>query len=393
MVKHKGLFVLLPVLFVLISALSYVFTSAFFAESNYEPITPEIHPVIPVIKSAQARFLFTGTTFWGRRTNAAARASELDVTYPFQNIDTLSPADYNAWIGNLECPITDNGHSAYDEETLLKFNCDPDYIPEVSKYFTAFSLGTNHVDNWGEEGITETKSNLKANGIQYFGSTKYDDGTENCNIIILPVVATFDNDKTEELSIPFGFCSAHGVFGIPTAAAFENIERYATTLPTIVMPHMGAEYQDSADQLRTNLYHRMIDLGAEAVLADHPHWIQNSEAYAGKLIVYSMGNFMFDQNFNQEVNRSAAIDATLTISEVQDLEAWSELGQACLERDGDCLELIHSSGLTPPQLSWSFDVVGTTTGSDFVVTIADQAGKEQILSRLNWASTLAGLSH
>jgi poly-gamma-glutamate synthesis protein (capsule biosynthesis protein) len=38
----------------------------------------------------------------------------------------------------------------------------------------------------------------------------------------------------------------------------------------------------------------MIDAGAEAVIGAHPHRTQGVEYYRGKLIVYSLGNFVFD---------------------------------------------------------------------------------------------------
>jgi len=74
---------------------------------------------------------------------------------------------------------------------------------------------------------------------------------------------------------------------------------------------MGKEYVATPDELKTSIYHSMIDQGADMGLGDHPHWVQTSEAYKGKPIFYSMGNFMFDQQDTTEVTRSAAIDVTL----------------------------------------------------------------------------------
>ena len=370
---------------------------AFLIFANHPGKAEEETPVIPPAPTptaASSRVLMAGTTFWGRRTNNLARKSELGVAYPFSQLSTLKPEDYNSWITNLECPITDNGHDPYNEDTLLKFNCDPDYLPEASKYFKVFSLGTNHVDNWDEVGIETTKQNLKQYGIQYFGSTKYDDGENNCSVIVIPTDVTYSDGEKKSFSIPFGFCSAHGVFGIPTVEVRANIESYAKIIPTIVMPHMGAEYKDSADDIRTALYHEMIDLGAEMVVADHPHWIQNTEAYNGKLIAYSLGNFMFDQTFNEEVSRGAALDATVTIEnpdDIKNLEAWDELGKICLENDGDCLDEIKSAGLKKMDLSWKFDMFGTTSAGDCITRLASESEQQAILNRLNWQETVKSL--
>jgi poly-gamma-glutamate synthesis protein (capsule biosynthesis protein) len=42
------------------------------------------------------------------------------------------------------------------------------------------------------------------------------------------------------------------------------------------------------------LARRMIDAGASLVVGGHPHVIQDAELYRGKLIVHSLGNFVFD---------------------------------------------------------------------------------------------------
>ena len=273
----------------------------------------EAPPPEPIAISARTKILFAGTTFWGRRTDQLARASELGVKYPFSKLDTLEREKYDAWIGGLECPITDNGHNYEEENSIFKFNCDPDYLAEAKKYFTAFLLGNNHTDNQdGAVGLTTTRNYLEQNGIQYFGTPKYSgtvaselardtEEASNCGIVVLPINITYDNEESKKFQIPFGFCSAHGVFGIPGNDYIENMKTYATVVPTIAMPHMGAEYQPVHDELRQNLFRRMIDYaGVESVIADHPHWIQDAESYNNKLIVYSMGNFMFDQYWGGE---------------------------------------------------------------------------------------------
>ena len=354
--------------------------------NTYDPGT-----VVPSVSSVKTRLLFAGTVFWGRRTDDLARASELGVAYPFAQLDSLHREEYQAWIGNLECPVTPNEHSEYEEENLLVFNCNTDYLEEAAKYYSAFSLGTNHADNWGEEGIVETKQNLDEVGIQYFGHYRYDNSTENCGILSIPVEAKLDNGTVYEYNIPIGFCSAHGVFGIPTEEAFDNIEKYASVLPTIVMPHMGVEYENSSDELRQNLFHNLIDRGVDMVLADHPHHVQNAEAYNGHLIVYSMGNFMFDQQFDETVY-SAAIDVTGNVAKDTDLEAWDGLAATCLKKHGDCLADIENSGLPRLDLKWSdYDFVATTDAGNIQTRLGDDSDRAFVGNRLNWDSVVSNL--
>ena len=344
------------------------------------------------ITSVKTKILFAGTTFWGRRTNQNARASELGVKYPFSQLNTLEPEKYDAWIGGLECPVTNNGHNDQEENTIFKFNCDPDYLVEAKKYFTAFLLGNNHTDNQGVDGFIETKKHLDENGIQYFGSYDYRDGKNNCDVIVLPVEVSYNDKTLKTFQLPFGFCSAHGVYGVPTEDVLLNMKKYAAVLPTIAMPHMGAEYKATLDELRQNLYHKMIDYGVEAVIGDHPHWIQNTEAYKNRLIVYSMGNFMFDQTFNKEVSRSAAIEANVDIdANESDLKKWDKIGKNCLKNKETCMNDIEKAGLSKLQLTWKYDYHGTTSAENRITRLANEQEQIEIGQRLDWTKTSQGM--
>ncbi len=372
-----------------------------------EPVAePELEPEPdPVATEAKMRILYAGTTFWGRRTNTAARASELGVKYPFSKLDTLDRKNYDAWIGGLECPVTDNGHNMKEEENIFKFNCDPDYLPEAAKYFTAFGLGNNHSDNQGGgTGLTTTRQYLDQNKIQYFGTPKYSgnvaseqarDTAEatNCAIIVLPMNVTYDNTETKQIQMPFGFCSAHGVFGVPAEDYLQNMKTYSAVVPTIAMPHMGAEYKSVHDTLRQNLYRKMIDYGVDAVIADHPHWTQDAAAYKDKLIVYSMGNFMFDQTFNKEVSRSAAIEANAQLKDVAnvDFDKWDELGKACLKDKKSCFANIQNAALPRIQIAWTYDYHGTTSANDRITRLASDAEQAEIGARLKWSAIPASM--
>ena len=64
----------------------------------------------------------------------------------------------------------------------------------------------------------------------------------------------------------------------------------------IVIPfmHWGWENRHTPSLRQRMLARRMIDAGASLVVGGHPHVIQDAELYRGKLIVYSLGNFVFD---------------------------------------------------------------------------------------------------
>jgi poly-gamma-glutamate capsule biosynthesis protein CapA/YwtB (metallophosphatase superfamily) len=65
----------------------------------------------------------------------------------------------------------------------------------------------------------------------------------------------------------------------------------------IVQLHAGFQFADRPSEGLQSLARHAIDDGADMVVAHHPHVLQGFEWYRGKLIAYSLGNLVFDQDF------------------------------------------------------------------------------------------------
>lgn len=65
----------------------------------------------------------------------------------------------------------------------------------------------------------------------------------------------------------------------------------------IVEIHGGFQFSDVASEFAVQAAHAAIDAGADLVVGHHPHVLQGFEWYHGHLIAYSLGNFVFDQDF------------------------------------------------------------------------------------------------
>ena len=71
----------------------------------------------------------------------------------------------------------------------------------------------------------------------------------------------------------------------------------------VVQYHGSLEYSDEPTLVTESRLKQSIDEGAVLAIGHHPHIVQGFEIYNGKLIAYSMGNFMFDQ-FHYATKRS-----------------------------------------------------------------------------------------
>lgn len=354
-------------------------------------VAPEVK--LATTKNISTNLLFTGNIYLSRYINDWSMASPLKYAYPFSRLNEFDRQSYNAWIGGLECPVVAGiSQTSAQENATLRFNCSPDYLPDLSKWFNIVTLANNHTDNQGVGGFTETQANLDKNNIQYFGH--YDPRALNdiCDVISTPVDVTLSDGTKKSGNLPVAMCGYNGVFRVPTDESAAVVKNYSDYMPVIAMPHMGKEYVASADQLKINFYRKLIDYGADMVLGDHPHWIQGSESYKGHLIVYSMGNFLFDQQDTTEVTRSAAIRLVMTSKDTGSilLDKWLLIGEQCKTYKDDCLNLIKEQGLKKVSLEYQFGVVGSNDAQK-ITKPATQAQTASILERLDWQNTMDNL--
>lgn len=213
--------------------------------------------------------------------------------WPFEKIQSELIGDLV--IGNLEGPITSNPTVATN--TNLVFTFDPKHVPGlVTAGFTHFSLANNHTLNFGQAGLENTRENLSKNALQYFGDPKNRDGFS----------MTYEINGHRVTMIGY-----HGLVSGRDSIIAEIQQAKSEKNLVIVMPHWGNEYQTTASTKQTNDAHAFIDAGADLIVGAHPHVIQPIEIYQGKMIFYSLGNFLFDQYFSEPTQRGLVVRFTL----------------------------------------------------------------------------------
>ena len=345
----------------------------------------------------ESRILLAGDVYWGRRMNDWSQQSSMKEKYPFSRLNEFDRESYDAWIANLECPAVPGIKQPIGfVPQLWEFNCDTDYLPEAAKWFDVLSLANNHTQNQKREpGLEATRKALEASNIQHFGNFNAHVKNDVCEVISLPTRVMLDN-RQQDAAIPIALCGFDGVYYTVTDTSIAIMQEYAKIMPVIAFPHMGQEYQAISDTVRRDLYRKMIDNGADAVIGNHPHWIQPTEAYKGKLITYSLGNFIFDQQFSEEVMRSAAIDVTMSVArdKVTDdqLRAWTKLSDGCKAFHDTCLAQAKTMGLARLPIRLSYNVVGVDL-SQQITKPANLASSTAILERLDWEKTKKQLSN
>lgn len=206
---------------------------------------------------------------------------------------------HDAIIANLEGTITTNESVARQNNGILRFTFDPTFTDLLkSLNITAVSLANNHSADFGSKGFLETKKNLDERGIQYFGSANND--VQLSTVIRL--------NKKEICLV--GHHDLYTYNEKPVITEIENIREQCSFI--IVMPHWGVEYTHVPNDRQRSIAHAFIDAGADVVIGAHPHVVQPVEIYNNKAIFYSLGNFMFDQDFSYATRQGVAIKLELS---------------------------------------------------------------------------------
>ena len=238
--------------------------------------------------------IFVGDMMFDRGVEALSAKNGAD--YPLLKIKPfLLGADYVS--ANLEGPIVKKPQ--YFGAHALTFNSGPELIPVLqAANINLVTLANNHILNRGQEGFKQTKEFLTANQINYSGDP-FKCGTDLAlikdNIIFLGINKTFPTDcQDKEIS-----------------QTIQTLKQESPDNFIIVSIHWGVEYQTKNSASQKKLAHLLVDNGADLILGSHPHVVQNIEEYNGKLIFYSLGNFVFDQYFSQKTQQSLAVKLEL----------------------------------------------------------------------------------
>lgn len=241
-------------------------------------------------------------------------------------------------LGNLEGPITENASVSMFTTPESNNNYIFTFPTETAELLAKnniklVSLANNHINNFGEIGISSTKKFLTEAGVEYFGLPGNRESLvqqEDLNGHKISFVAYNE-------FLPAG--QAGG--SLLASETVQKIkEEKAKGQIVIVYAHWGEEYVPPPERVK-RLTRSFIDAGADIIIGSHPHIIQESEIYpsnssgqAGKYIYYSLGNFIFDQYWNEEVSTGLVLKLKIKNKKIEISEHTVSLnrdGRTCLK--------------------------------------------------------------
>jgi poly-gamma-glutamate capsule biosynthesis protein CapA/YwtB (metallophosphatase superfamily) len=200
-------------------------------------------------------------------------------------------------VGNLECVISTTGERVAKP---FNFRAHPRVVPLLARYFDGLSLANNHTGDFGKAAFVEQLDRLDQGPIAHFG------GGRNLKEAHTPLIferngiriALLGYDEFKPRSFEAGADTPGVAWSLDQEAQVVADIKAARAVHSadVVIPfmHWGSEDDTDPNDRQQTMAHIMIDAGADAVVGAHPHITQSAEYYKGRLIVYSLGNFVFD---------------------------------------------------------------------------------------------------
>ncbi len=189
------------------------------------------------------------------------------------------------------------------------------------------ALATNHIMDWGAEGLADTLAQFRERGVETVGAGMTLEEAARAVVI-------------ERAGLKVGFAAFTpeqrwtAEPGSPGAAPLrfelvkEALEGMGDADVRVISLHWGLEMSSYPTPEDRELARRIAEAGADLILGHHPHVIQGVERFGRTHVVYSMGNFIFDidagrveHGFDPEDLRSAyMIEAELEATGVTALK-------------------------------------------------------------------------
>ncbi|BDC50853.1 hypothetical protein F183_A31690 [Bryobacterales bacterium F-183] len=211
---------------------------------------------------------------------------------PLRHLRDLFRAADIAFV-NLESPFSDQPQLRAAE---MIFRADPAAINVLTDAgIDIVSTANNHVRDCGARGIEFTLEILEKNGIAAVGTAATEAAAHQGRILERNGIKygflayTYDQSNGNHTTQDPRICN----LDIPRMQqSVQSMKADAV----IVSMHAGVEYATKPHPSQTAFARAAIDAGAKLVVGHHPHVIQPPELYKGGLILYSLGNLVFDQN-------------------------------------------------------------------------------------------------
>lgn len=203
--------------------------------------------------------------------------------------------DAHLVIGNLECPLLENGQPQMGKCCLKGSSGWAPILKDTG--FHIVSLANNHLMDFGPEGLRQTMAILDQTGIAHLGAG------ENEFSARAPLflekngqrIALLARSSVEVRSPCYATADMAGIAWLEEEELCASIRLCQEKADLVILLiHWGMEHYSYPSPRQRTLAKKIVEAGADLLIGHHPHVLQGSEIIGNGLAAYSLGNFLFD---------------------------------------------------------------------------------------------------
>jgi len=288
---------------------------------------------MPTISADEITLAFAGdVSFAEEYTNMEIlRQRGGDISSCFDEFLLKEMQDADIFMLNNEFPYTDRGTPT--EEKTYTFRAHPEsvkYLYDMGADIV--SIANNHVYDYGEVSLLDTLTTLEEAAMPYVGAGR------DIGEAIKPVyfiandykIAYISATQIEQGDYPdtkgAGENSA-GVFRCWNPERLYEVVAEAKTNSdfVVIYIHWGTELSETLHWAQTDQAAGLVEAGADLIIGDHPHCLQEIAYIDDVPVVYSMGNFWF----NSKTQDTGIFKATLDENGIKCLQFVPAIQSNC----------------------------------------------------------------
>ena len=206
-------------------------------------------------------------------------------------------------VANIESPIT---NKMIESDRPLNHVMNPKVTRIFKKMnINIWNLGNNHIMDCGKEGLLDTLTAADKEKIKTIGAGINKKASSKTLIVGKEI-------KIGLLSLTKEWKQLHSSENTPGCIYLNDYNTIRSQIDElkskvnyiVAIVHGGDEFASMPMPYDRNKYIKLLDEGIDIIVAHHPHVTQNYERIWNKTIFYSLGNFIFDTDFQRLQNNT-----------------------------------------------------------------------------------------